>query len=67
MHVSEAKSGARQDVPRRGSWKSSGPGGRLALAEAMEWLPPDASFPEMHSISVWCNTSGLNIGIGVLE
>lgn len=35
MHVSEAKSGARQDVPRRGSWESSVPGGRLALAEAM--------------------------------
>lgn len=35
MHASEAKSGARQDVPRRGGWKSSGPDGPQARAEAL--------------------------------
>lgn len=28
-----------------------------------EWLPPGESLPEMHSFSVLCNTSGLNIGM----
>lgn len=32
-----------------------------------EWLPPGESFPEMHSIFVLCNTSGLNIGMCFLE
>lgn len=32
-----------------------------------EWLPPGESFPEIHSIFVLCNTSGLNIGMDFLE
>lgn len=32
-----------------------------------DWLPPGESLPEIHSIFVLCNTSGLNIGMGFLE
>lgn len=35
--------------------------------DAKHRLPPGESFPEIHSIFVLCNTSGLNIGMGFLE